>query len=70
MAQLMKAGGIVRMFLFGFVLPGAAAQVSQPGPPSPERLSLFSQVRRHFDRLSESGPLCFGRFGSFLPFYA
>ncbi len=32
------------------------------------RLS-FSQVRQHFDRLSESGPLCFARFSSFLPFH-
>ncbi len=36
MAQLMKAGGIVRMILFGFVVPGVAAQVSQPSPTSPE----------------------------------
>jgi hypothetical protein len=70
MEQLMKAGGIVRMFLYGFELPGGAAQVSQPGPPPPERLSLFSQVRGPSDSLSESGPLCFRRFGSFLPFYA
>ena len=36
MAQLMKAGGIVRMILFGFVVPGVAVQVSQPSPTSPE----------------------------------
>jgi hypothetical protein len=37
MAQLMKAGRIVRMILFGFMVPGVAAQVSQPSPPPPER---------------------------------
>jgi hypothetical protein len=33
----MKAGRIVRMILFGFMVPGVAAQVSQPSPPPPER---------------------------------
>src|SRR5882762_6222391 len=37
MAKLIKAGGIVRMILFGFVVPGVAAQASQPNPPPPER---------------------------------
>ena len=30
-------GGIVRIVLFGFLVPGAAAQVSRQSPPSPER---------------------------------
>jgi hypothetical protein len=33
----MKQGGIVRMVLFGFLVPGVAAQMSRQGPPSPER---------------------------------
>jgi len=33
----MKQGGIVRMFLFGFLVPGVAAQMPRQGPPSPER---------------------------------
>src|SRR5713226_6066861 len=33
----MTLGGIVRMVLFGFLVPGAAAQVSRQSPPSPER---------------------------------
>ncbi len=33
----MKPGGIVRMVLFGFLVPGMAAQMSQQSPPSPER---------------------------------
>jgi len=37
MAQIMKVGGIVRMIFFGFVVPGVAAQASQPNPPPPER---------------------------------
>ncbi len=37
MAPLMKAGGIVRTILFGFVMHGVAAHVPQQSPPSPER---------------------------------
>jgi hypothetical protein len=33
----MKLGGIVRMVLFGFLVPGVAAQMSWQSPPSPER---------------------------------
>src|SRR5713101_2562275 len=33
----MKPGGIVRMILFGFLVPGVAAQMSRQSPPSPER---------------------------------
>jgi hypothetical protein len=34
---LMTLRGIVRMILFGFLVPGVAAQMSQQSPPSPER---------------------------------
>jgi hypothetical protein len=34
---LMNLGRIVRMILFGFLVPGLAAQMSQQSPPSPER---------------------------------
>jgi hypothetical protein len=34
---LMNQGKIVRMFLFGLLVPGLAAQMSQQSPPSPER---------------------------------
>jgi hypothetical protein len=33
----MTLRGIVRMILFGFLVPGVAAQVSRQSPPSPER---------------------------------
>jgi hypothetical protein len=33
----MTLGGIVGMVLFGFLVPGVAAQVSRQSPPSPER---------------------------------
>src|SRR6266403_1408262 len=33
----MRLGGIVRMVLFGFLVPGVAAQMSRQSPPSPER---------------------------------
>jgi len=39
----MKAAGIVTMILFGFVVPGVAAQVSQPSPASPERDGALGQ---------------------------
>jgi hypothetical protein len=32
----MRLGGIVRMVLFGFLVPGVAAQMSRQSPPSPE----------------------------------
>jgi hypothetical protein len=34
--MLMTLGAIVRMFLFGFLVPGVAAQMSRQSPPSPE----------------------------------
>jgi len=34
---LMTLGGIVRVVLFGFLVPGVAAQISRQSPPSPER---------------------------------
>jgi hypothetical protein len=34
---LMNLGRIVRIILFGFLVPGLAAQMSQESPPSPER---------------------------------
>src|SRR6267378_2722681 len=40
MGLLMKAAGIVTMILFGFVVPGVAAQVSQPSPASPEDVAV------------------------------
>ncbi len=43
MELLMKAAGIVTMILFGFVVPGVAAQVSQPSPASPERDGAVGQ---------------------------
>ncbi len=45
MSQLMKAGGIVRMILFGFVVHGFAAQVPQQGPPSSEQSGAVRQNR-------------------------
>jgi hypothetical protein len=33
----MRLGGIVRMVLFGFLVPGVEAQTSRQSPPSPER---------------------------------
>src|SRR5712692_3767489 len=33
----MTLGGIVRMVLFGFLVPAVAAQMSGQSPPSPER---------------------------------
>jgi len=33
----MTLGGIVRVVLFGFLVPGVAAQISRQSPPSPER---------------------------------
>src|SRR6267142_6833183 len=43
MELLMKAAGIVTMILFGFVVPGVAAQQSQPSPASPERDGALGQ---------------------------
>jgi hypothetical protein len=45
----MRLGGIVRVVLFGFLVPAAAAQMSRQSPPSPERgaeqSSLSSQAQ-------------------------
>src|SRR6266849_213119 len=41
----MKAGGIVSMILFGFVVHGFAAQVPQQGPPSSEQSGAVRQNR-------------------------
>src|SRR6266852_4011808 len=41
----MKAGGIVSMILFGFVMHGFAAQVPQQGPPSSEQSGAVRQNR-------------------------
>jgi hypothetical protein len=52
----MKPGGIVRMVLFGFLVPAAAAQMSRQSPPSPERgaeqssRSLQAQPHRELKR--------------------
>ncbi len=56
MAPLMKASGIVRMILFGFVVPGVAAQVSQPSPPSPERGGAVRQNRAWLPQLAAAQP--------------
>src|SRR6266849_4890332 len=49
----MKPGGIVRMILFGFLVPGVAAQMSRQSPPSPERGaeqgSQSSQAKPHVE---------------------
>src|SRR3982074_3016636 len=50
---IMTPGGIVRMILFGFLLPGPAAQVSGQSLPSPERGaeqgSRSSQAQPHVE---------------------
>src|SRR6266478_6398589 len=56
MAPLMKASGIVRMILFGFVVPGVAAQVSQPSPPSPERGGAVRQNGAWLPQLAAAQP--------------
>src|SRR5467141_2327481 len=57
MPQLMKAGGIVRMILFGFVVPGVAGQVSQPSPPSPERGGAVRQSGASPEQLAGPQPV-------------